>query len=91
LPAQHLDWLKNPIVSVSQMAVWLPALHASCPLTPGRFLVLISVRGGINPRDIVQLKGLGQLKNPMTSLGIEPATFWLVAYATEDHLCRKKK
>jgi hypothetical protein len=53
LPAQHLDWLQDPIVSVSQMAVWLPALHASCPLTPGRFLVLISVRGGINPRDIV--------------------------------------
>jgi hypothetical protein len=25
------------------------------------------------------LKGLGQLKNPMTSSGIEAATFWLVA------------
>jgi hypothetical protein len=25
------------------------------------------------------LEGLGQLKNPMTSPGIEPATFWLVA------------
>jgi hypothetical protein len=28
---------------------------------------------------IVQLEGLGQLKNPMTSSGIEPATFRLVA------------
>jgi hypothetical protein len=24
----------------------------------------------------VQLEGLGQLKNPTTSSGIEPATFW---------------
>jgi hypothetical protein len=28
---------------------------------------------------IVQLEGLGQLKNPVTSLGIEPMTFHLVA------------
>jgi hypothetical protein len=28
---------------------------------------------------IVQLEGLGKLKNPMTSSGIEPATFRLVA------------
>jgi hypothetical protein len=28
----------------------------------------------------VRLEGLGQLKNPMTSSGIDPATFWLVAY-----------
>jgi hypothetical protein len=27
----------------------------------------------------VRLEGLGQLKNPLTSLGIEPATFQLVA------------
>jgi hypothetical protein len=27
----------------------------------------------------VRLEGLGQLKNPITSLGIEPAIFWLVA------------
>jgi hypothetical protein len=38
----------------------------------------------------VQLKGLGQLKNPMTSLGIEPTTFWLVAYAAENHCCPKQ-
>jgi hypothetical protein len=28
---------------------------------------------------IVRLEGLGQLKNPMTSSGINPATFQLVA------------
>jgi hypothetical protein len=58
------------------MAVRLSALCTSCPLPPGRFLVSIFVRGGVDPK----LDGLGQLKNPMTSSGIEPATFWLVAY-----------
>jgi hypothetical protein len=28
----------------------------------------------------VRLEGLGQLKNPMTSSGIEPATFRIVAW-----------
>jgi hypothetical protein len=28
---------------------------------------------------IVRLEGLGELKNPMTSSGIEPVTFQLVA------------
>jgi hypothetical protein len=61
------------------MAVRLSALRAGRPLPPGRFLVLIPVRGCIDPRVIVRLEGLGQLKNPMTSSGIEPATFRLVA------------
>jgi hypothetical protein len=32
----------------------------------------------VDPRAIVRLEGLGQLKYPITSSGIEPATFWFV-------------
>jgi hypothetical protein len=60
------------------MAVRLSALRAGHPLHPGTFLVLISVRSWVDPKAMVRLEGLGQLKNPMTS-GIKPATFQLVA------------
>jgi hypothetical protein len=61
------------------------ALRAGRPLPPGRILVLISVRGWVDRRAIVWLEGLVELKNLMTSSGIETATFRLVAstkYAT---------
>jgi hypothetical protein len=61
------------------MAVKLSALRAGRPLPSGMFLVLISVRGCVDPRAIVRLKGLGQLKNSMTSSGIETVTFRLIA------------
>jgi hypothetical protein len=41
------------------------------------FLVLISVRSSLDPKAVVRLEGLGQLKNPM--MEIEPASFRLVA------------
>jgi hypothetical protein len=51
------------------MAVRLSALHAGRRLSQGRFLVLISVRGGVNRKAVVRLEGLGQLKYPVSSRG----------------------
>jgi hypothetical protein len=49
------------------MVARLSALRASRILPPGRFLVLISVRGWVDPRATVQLEGLGQLKKATSS------------------------
>jgi hypothetical protein len=51
------------------MAVRLSALHAGRPLPPGIFLVLISVKGCVDPRAIMQLEGLGQLKKSNDLIG----------------------
>jgi hypothetical protein len=54
----------------SQMVVRLSAPRASRPLPPWRFLVFISVRGWVDSRAIVRLKGLSQLKKSSDIIGI---------------------
>jgi hypothetical protein len=65
---------------VSQMAVRLSQPYATAALYPQEdswYSFLLEAES--IPRSIVRLEGLGQLKNPMTSPRIEPATLWLVA------------
>jgi hypothetical protein len=46
---------------------------------PGRFLLLIFVRGRVDTRAIVRLEGLSKLKKKSVSSVLDPATFPLVA------------
>jgi hypothetical protein len=61
--------LSSHILSGSKIAIRVSALCAGHPLPPGRFLILIPVRGWVDPRAIVQPEWLIELKKKIHFIG----------------------
>ena len=60
--------------------VRLSALHTGCLYPPRKYSwYSFLFRGRVDPRAVVGLEGLCHWKIPVTPLGIEPMTIWLVA------------
>jgi hypothetical protein len=82
--------IKTPTFSRQSTHRWRQGCQPLVPAalySTGIFLVLISVKGRVNPRAIVLLEGLCQLKNSMTPLWLNPqlSSLWHSAstnYAT---------
>ena len=72
------------------MVVMQSALFTGRIYPQGIFLVLMFIKGWLDPRTMVRPEGLRQLKIPVTPSGIEPATFLLVEQCL-NQLCHRAR